>query len=348
MKNIGILTFHFTTNYGAVLQAYSVQKLLTELGYNAELIDYRQISSFRTYAKALFLNRYFLSGFFKVLRFLNFYRNYLHTSEEIAYSSEKLNMIINRYDAVVVGSDEVWKINSFRGYDPGFFLGFPEFTGKKLSFSASVGSSETFGDKKNEICAWLNKFDGILVRDSRTEKLLKKECGLHSKKSLDPTLLVKFPELERENEHKDDYILIYGALSNQEQEYAKFFADSKKCRIVSIGYYNDVADINLVGAGVEDWINYIRFAKLVFTIFFHGVIFSLKYHREAYVFQRKEKDYKIMELARDLSLEIGDLCKVRSDTSSVNCVKYCLPPLFQAEIEQSRKVIESYFRNSLN
>ena len=41
MKNIGIITFHCSYNYGSVLQAYALQKYLINSGYNVKIIDYR-------------------------------------------------------------------------------------------------------------------------------------------------------------------------------------------------------------------------------------------------------------------------------------------------------------------
>ncbi len=38
---IGILTFHFAHNYGAMLQAYALSTKLNTMGYDAEIIDYR-------------------------------------------------------------------------------------------------------------------------------------------------------------------------------------------------------------------------------------------------------------------------------------------------------------------
>ena len=40
MKKIGILTFHWADNYGAVLQAYALRKYLSQNGYNAEVVNY--------------------------------------------------------------------------------------------------------------------------------------------------------------------------------------------------------------------------------------------------------------------------------------------------------------------
>ena len=41
MKPIGILTFHRASNYGAVLQAYALQKVISDLGREAVIVDYR-------------------------------------------------------------------------------------------------------------------------------------------------------------------------------------------------------------------------------------------------------------------------------------------------------------------
>ena len=40
MKNIGILTFHYVDNYGAVLQAWALRKVLNNMsGVTAEIIN---------------------------------------------------------------------------------------------------------------------------------------------------------------------------------------------------------------------------------------------------------------------------------------------------------------------
>lgn len=39
---IGIITFHRANNFGAVLQCYALQETLRHLGYEAEVVDYRE------------------------------------------------------------------------------------------------------------------------------------------------------------------------------------------------------------------------------------------------------------------------------------------------------------------
>ena len=40
MKSIGIITIHKINNYGSVLQAYALQKVCEDFGYEVEIIDY--------------------------------------------------------------------------------------------------------------------------------------------------------------------------------------------------------------------------------------------------------------------------------------------------------------------
>ena len=39
-KSIGIITMHKVHNYGSALQAYALQRIISKLGFDCELIDY--------------------------------------------------------------------------------------------------------------------------------------------------------------------------------------------------------------------------------------------------------------------------------------------------------------------
>lgn len=40
-KRAAVITFHRALNYGAILQAFALEKVLAKLGVQAEIIDYR-------------------------------------------------------------------------------------------------------------------------------------------------------------------------------------------------------------------------------------------------------------------------------------------------------------------
>ncbi|MEX1198140.1 MAG: polysaccharide pyruvyl transferase family protein [Pseudohongiellaceae bacterium] len=306
-SKIGIVTFHYTTNYGALLQAYALTRLLTSLGYTCEVVDYRQWRAIKAYAKALFLNRNALGGLLKLFRFSRFMRENLPISRKVAYRFRTMKALTVAYEALIVGSDEVWKINSFRGYDAVYFLGFASDGQKRLSFSASAGSTSSFGPLKDEICGHLSRFDAVSVRDRATSDILSRECSIEAVNLLDPTLLIDFPRMSENRIKEDAFLLVYGSLSAQEARYVRVVARDLRCRVISIGYMNQFADDNFIGVGVGDWVEYFRSAKRVFTTFFHGAIFSLKFHEEVFIFRRNDKDYKINQLTFDLNLVREDI-----------------------------------------
>ena len=63
---IGIITFHWATNYGAILQAYALQSYLEERGNQVEVINYKPATHdlkfshlFRDPRKLLHISKFF-------------------------------------------------------------------------------------------------------------------------------------------------------------------------------------------------------------------------------------------------------------------------------------------------
>ena len=42
MNTVGIITYHHYYNYGTMLQAFALQYAVSKLGYNSEIIDFKQ------------------------------------------------------------------------------------------------------------------------------------------------------------------------------------------------------------------------------------------------------------------------------------------------------------------
>ena len=139
MKKIGILTFHWATNYGAVLQAYALQNYLSLAGFDTEVIDYRP-------GRVLFIqqithlkNR----SYHRKERALRQFRKKLRLSPETIYWSSKLKTILDKYDYVIAGSDQVWNPSFTLGAEgkPTLSYFFPEcpLDTKRISYAASFG-----------------------------------------------------------------------------------------------------------------------------------------------------------------------------------------------------------------
>ena len=108
---IGIVTFHWAVNYGAVLQAYALQDYLRGLGHDACLIDYKPYNRDHN-LKNFVLNRKLPHPFqyvreaLKDRLFEDFRRDYLVRTKRYG-SLEELRQDPPLCDIYISGSDQV-------------------------------------------------------------------------------------------------------------------------------------------------------------------------------------------------------------------------------------------------
>lgn len=205
MKNIGILTYHRSINYGAFMQCYSLATRLQEdfpndhvevidylsekvyLGYRPSLNNYLKLCKERTGLRAKGRTIKEL-----VLYLLKKQKNTAHTSlaslfesstERLPLSSEYIvtdsteimfNKIAGKYDILIVGSDAVWNW-VLRGFPNPYFLNRPNLAPVKMSYSASSYGQEYLDlsdEKKRYIREAWRDFKYLGVRDIATEQFV--------------------------------------------------------------------------------------------------------------------------------------------------------------------------------
>ncbi len=300
---IGILTYHHTTNYGATLQAYALSQCLKKQGHDVEIIDYQPYKALKTYIKALYFTRHFLSNAVKSWKMREFLHSQMQLSPSRCYAREGLKKWEKTYDVVVCGSDEIWNINSFRGFDPSYFLDFASSQKtRKVSYAASFGFTTTLGKNREKVAELLKDFKAISVRDSNSLRIVEEECERPATKVLDPTFLADYTEIISQPK-LSDYLLIYGGLSREDEAQVKKAAEAEGLVVVSVGYPSRIAQVNLVGIGPEEWLGYFAKASYIFTSFYHGAIFSIIFRKPFTVFGRQDKMSKVQDLLSDLKLE---------------------------------------------
>lgn len=321
---IGILTFHNTTNYGATLQAYALQKRLAQLGMESEIIDYRPKKATQMYRRALRPNRFWFYNMSKVWFFAKFRKQHLSLSASSTDNINELPHIVKQYKNVIIGSDEIWNVNSFRGFDKGFFLPFEETKEVgKFSYAASVGAARSFGKHKSEITSALTSFEKISVRDAYTQSLLKNECNLSSETVVDPTLLIDFKEfLQDQPSIKKPYILLYGTITPEEEVDVLKIAEQLNCQIISVGEFNKCAHKNLLSSSIPQWLNLIDKAEYVCTSFYHGAIFAWKFDKPFIFLKRASKTAKFDGLVKDLKLIESQKLPIPNNETRSNLSEY--------------------------
>lgn len=311
MMNTKTITSHDVYNYGASLQAFSLQQFLIENQIYNEIIDYKPIYSRARYNFWYVSPKYKYSSIkllwfpiclllapkrFKTYRrkknFDKFTKEYLRLTSKRYYDYESLKADNLKADAFIVGSDQVWNSDHFNGRDPANYLSFVRKGVRKISYAASFGMDHINAGYEDLVKNNLSTFDYITVRESHALTILS-NMGLIGKQVVDPTLL---HDKEWWNKYckeapSEKYILVYDfGNSSVIRDVAKKIADKKGLKIYSINDFtiHRYADVNINDAGPFEFISLIKGAKYFISNSFHGTIFSLIFEIPFYVVKRTQ------------------------------------------------------------
>lgn len=295
---IGILTFHNAHNYGAVLQAYALQYVLTDLGCEVEIIDYRNRTidkfhdywSFKNNSIATVLYRLLFSYNYlrtKERNFCDFTRQFLHLSKE---RYDHVNIPYG-YDLYIVGSDQVWNPLITGGLDP-YYWGELLKDDRIISYAASSGNmNKLSSDDLKSIQHYLSNFSSISVRENRLKDFLSSKFSVPSQVVLDPTLLAGrecFEKICADRVIDEPYVLVYRVESNPHlREIAYAVASNFNAKLVEIGLDTWVnkrkyPSVKFVNPSVAVFLSLFKHAECVVSLSFHGTAFSLLFEKEFY------------------------------------------------------------------
>ena len=301
-------------NYGSFLQAYGLKKTLESLGNNVEFIDYKFEKSIVEDKE----NNNILKKIKKNLNVINFLKKKKIVKKfKNEYNNSYLKMINvenGKYnystdiDTLVIGSDEVF--NCLQPYPVGYsrgLFGYGYEDKNVISYAASFGFTTLHGLKEYnidiEIEKCLKKFKAISVRDENSYEIVNVLTHKEPSINFDPVLRSDFTEEINDNSIKEkNYIIIYaytGRLSKEEEKYIKKFAKKYNKKIISLGFYQKIADKNLI---VNPFmvLNYFKNADYVITDTFHGTIFSVKMNTKFCTIIRKSNYNKLSYLLNKL------------------------------------------------
>lgn len=323
---IGILTFHFAYNYGAMLQAYALQRAIRENGYACEIIDYRpdNINSiYRLNLKALiaYPKRTISIKLKELLSETNFYKFEKFIKEEFVLSNQynKSRELENmcKYDFVVVGSDQIWNYH-ITDYDASYLVdfGFYNFNMHKISYAASLGTSEIDERWKKELAKHLQGFASISVREKNSAGIIKELCtNREIEVVLDPIFLISRQHWEDIAEpiaiNEEKYILLYLLRKDEQlEEYATRLSEKYKCKIIAIHPLYKICskcDISLSNIGPKEFLWLIKHAKFVCTNSFHASAFSLLMESKVTIVFDKENGGRIENLINLMQIGMKEI-----------------------------------------
>ena len=308
---IAILTLPLHTNYGGILQAYALQKYLKQQGHSSEVI-LLQLYSRPTYKiwlsllKSIILTilgkgeerrvwlelqeRYHQKQIAR--RIDKFIKKNIKFSPSVQNIETLHKLANNKYDAFIVGSDQVWSKQYMSSLPMEyFFLDFVPMSVTKIAFAASFGSNKNdYSIEEQEKCGTsYSRLDFVSVREHSAIDFIKKELGWENKSNcehiLDPTMLfnkdfyIKQFNL-KQNAAKQDTIFTYilDELVNKELFTNPLREEYQIINVPSSDTYFNKTKSNVMVSPIE-WLQTIFNSCAIITDSFHCCVFSILFHR---------------------------------------------------------------------
>ncbi len=213
----------------------------------------------------------------------------------------------NDYDAIVVGSDQVWRKiyfvpmwlkqpmeNAFLSFAKGWNI-------KRISYAASFGTDDwEYTEKQTRLCKEaIKKFDAISVREANGVKLCKQYFDADALHVLDPTMLLAaddYIELFKQKQTpKSDGTLLNYVLDETDElnHLIKKVAKDKNIKPFAVnnpfaGDHTKPLDQRVMQS-VETWLRGFYDADFVITDSFHACVFSIIFKKQFVVVGNKSR-----------------------------------------------------------
>lgn len=372
-KKNGILTFHAAYNYGSCLQAYALQTFLNKNGNKFEIINYRPYNQFGMYSLinlryfnkgVIVKNAYNLFYFKKIINRNKKYNEFIHKyyilSNQDYLDEKELSKIINDYDTIVCGSDQIWNLSKST-YDRSlaYYLELDEkFKGNAIAYAPSFGDTVN-NIKKNEMFdfKYINNFDHLSFREKDVVKVMK-EMGFESSLVLDPTLLL----------NKDEWKKLIGP-PIIEKPYIFYY--SLNCKRYSMEFVEKIGKeiglpivtsfmhprecfkkIKIYGeSGPLEFLNLLYYSTLVCSNSFHGTVFSIIFQKDFYAIFDEDKNKNIIRENRKASLleQLGLANHISSFSNykKLDEIKKTNYVEVNQKLKELQKISEDYLLNAI-
>lgn len=286
MQRIITVTFHRAHNYGAVLQAYALQKFLENnfkfetfcLDYYPEYLKAKIFEIKKSENILLSILRNIITSYSRIKRkkkFDDFIENKIKIIKYNKSNTEDNNIYI-------VGSDQIWNEDiTDNKLDPVYFLDFTK-SKHKYSYAASIGKNNA------DYLAIINKlknFKYVGVREEKSKLILTANGYKNVIHTIDPVFLLEKQEYEKISIYPSfkDYILIY-TLETTDKVRKKITLLKKThhgIKTVSIGTFKNIynTDKHYSSIGPEEYLGLIQNARFIITNSFHAIAFGIIFQK---------------------------------------------------------------------
>lgn len=345
-KRVGVITLPFNSNIGGNLQSYALMEVLRQLGHLPVLINRRHPGKVGGAGPAEDARLPLIGNVIPIPPGPNrrFIESHITPISREFVSSVQLSRTVDRFefDAVIAGSDQVWRPKYARSLLSDFFLGFlPEKSRKvkRISYAASFGAPDWEYDREQtKLASTLAKrFDAISVREDSGVELCRRNLGVAAKHVLDPTMLLTAdhyarllaPKLGRAGRGQ---VLAY--VLDRTPDKTKVI-DTLSARLSAGAYSTNGLPYNVAATvagdkSVEGWLAAIHEAAFVITDSFHGTVFSILFNKPFVAYGNPSRGMaRFTSLMKMVGLE--DRLVIKSDEIDVDKM---LEPIDWAAVNQ--------------
>lgn len=325
-------------DYGGMLQAFATQRFLTKNGIDSDAINFDNLKGDINKRKW----RYFLSNIFDIsivkekskliekklkqksneklksgmaerdAAFDEFCKSHFKVSRAFESWEDMAKASRNEYDAVVVGSDQLWlPSNIMADY---YTLNWVPQDVRKIAYATSFGIGSIPAKYSKIYSHYLKRINYLSARETSGQDIIKKLAGRDVQLVNDPALLLDADGwnevISNELLIKEKYVFCYFMGNNPEQRnFVRKLANKKGLKVVALlhldqyiatdEYYVDMAPWHVSPA---DFVNLVKNAECVCTDSFHGTVFSIIYSRPFFTFKRFNKKASLSTNTRITSL----------------------------------------------
>lgn len=305
---IAVITLPLHLNYGGILQAYALKTVLEDMGHEVDVIDRKDKFPVPPAWKMPFVylkrisRNILLSGkgpeIFREKRMMNNVAGFgVNLSPFVASRisprvvDDYRSLSKGEYDALVVGSDQVWRPKYFGKIEDAFLHFAVSWHVKRIAYAASFGTLHPeYTARQLETCSSLLKtFDAVSVREDSgvniCDELLDVERVTHV---LDPVMLLDKKHLydmaSLSSGHPASGKMLTFVLDEEAQK--KAVIDR-----VSSWFSGNVYDASVfpfdegkpvserMPASMEEWLSCFADCSFVVTDSFHACVVSILFHK---------------------------------------------------------------------
>lgn len=371
---IGILSLPLHYNFGGILQTYALQTILERMGHEVVVIqkEYKkQLPVWKMpycYPKRFF-KKYFLKQKVRVFEeqhanrrnrvistnTKSFCDKYLHT-----FSCKCLREIMSLdLDAIVVGSDQIWRPKYCEAYYPSIataFLDFiPNLSITRLAYAVSFGVDNCeYTQEQIDVCKPLAmKFDAISVREKGGVKLCEDLFCIKAVQVLDPTMLLDEKDYlslinDNSSDNAFDFVLTYLLDCHESSEEVLKYFSHMPIKSVTADTDNDSLPIEQrIQYPVELWLSGFKHAKVIVTDSFHACVFSLIFNKPFIVILNEERGVDRFESLLSLFHQKHRIVKSFKDFEERKEEILKTPDIYTS-IAEERQYSEAYLKQYLS